>query len=80
MDKTLARRITLNEYTIAKKEFEITSLYLSDTYNYVPIDLQYDVRTAQAILVQLAQVMQDLINNIENSGQPEKNKEEKENG
>lgn len=80
MDKTLANRITLNEYTIAKKEFEIASLYLSDTYNYVPIDLQYDVRAAQAILVQLAQVMQDLINNIENSGQPEKNKEEKENG
>lgn len=72
MDKKLAKRISLNEYTIAKKEFEIASLYISDTYNYIPIDLHYDVRTAQAILAQLAQVMQDLINNIENSGQPEK--------
>lgn len=72
MDKTLSKRITLNEYTIAKKEFEIASLYLSDTYDYVPIDLQYDVRTAQAILVQLAQAMQDLINSIENSGKTEK--------
>lgn len=76
MDKTLAKRISINEFTIAKKEFEIASLYLCDTYNYVPIDLQYDIRTAQKILSELAQVMQDLINNIENSGQPEKNKEE----
>ena len=80
MDKTLARKISLNEYTIAKNELEIASLYLSDTYNYVPIDLHYDIRTAQSMLAELVQVMQDLINNIENSGQPEKNKEEKENG
>lgn len=59
-------------YSIARKEFEIASIYLSDTYQYVPIDLHYDIRTAQAILGQLAQVMQDFINNIENSGQPEK--------
>lgn len=72
MDKTLARRISLNEYTIAKKEFEIASLYLSDTYNYVPSDLHYDIRTAQSMLAELAQVMQDLIDNTKNSGQPEK--------
>lgn len=58
-------------YSIAKKEFEIASIYLSDTYRYVPIDLHYDIRTAQTILAKLAQVMQDFINNIENSGQPE---------
>lgn len=59
-------------YSIAKKEFEIASIYLSDTYKCVPIDLHYDIRTAQKIIIELAQVMQDLINNIENSGQPEK--------
>lgn len=59
-------------YSIAKKEFEVASIYLSDTYKYVPIDLHYDIRTAQKIIIELAQVMQDLINNIENSGQPEK--------
>lgn len=63
-------------YSIAKKEFEIASIYLSDTYKYVPIDLHYDIRSIQMVLNELAQVMQDLINNIENSGQPEKNKEE----
>lgn len=62
----------LNEYTLAKKEFEIASLYLSDTYNYVPRDLHYDIRTAQKNINYLAQVMQDLITYIENSGQPEK--------
>ena len=59
-------------YTIAKKEFEIASLYISDTYQYVPADLHYDIKTAQALLAELAKVMQDYINNIENSGQPEK--------
>lgn len=72
MDEKIMKKITINEYTIAKKEFEIASIYLSDTYKYVPNDLHYDTRTAQSILEQLAQVMQDLINNIENSGQPEK--------
>lgn len=72
MDEKMMKRITLNEYAIAKKEFEIASIYISDTYKYVPIDLHYDIRTAQSILEQLAQTMQDLINNIENSGQPEK--------
>lgn len=75
-DKLIMKRITLNEYTIAKKEFEIASLYLSDAHNYVPVDLYYDLGTAQNIIIALAQVMQDFINNIENSGQPEKNKEE----
>ena len=74
MDK-ITKMITLNEYAIAKKEFEIAYLYLSDTYKYVPIDLHYDIRTIQAMLTELAKTMQDLIN-IENSGQPEKNKEE----
>ncbi len=59
-------------YSIAKKEFEIASLYLSDTYQYVPIDLHYYIHTAQTILAELAHVMQDFINIIENSGQPEK--------
>lgn len=72
MDNTMTKRILVNEYTIAKKEFEIASLYLHDTFNYVPLDLHYDIRTAQTILTELAMTMQDLINNIENSGQPEK--------
>ena len=76
MNKILAKRISLNEYTIAKKEFEIASLYLFDARNYVPEDLHYDIHTAQEVIVNLVHVMQDLINNIENSGQPEKNKEE----
>lgn len=59
-------------YSIAKKEFEIASIYLSDTYKYVPDDLHYDIHTAQEILIELSQVMQNFINNIENSGQPEK--------
>lgn len=59
-------------YSIAKKEFEIASIYLSDTYKYCPIDLHYDIRTAQNILAELAQVMQDYINDAKNSGQPEK--------
>lgn len=59
-------------YSIAKKEFEIASLYLSDTYQYVPIDLHYDIHTAQAILAELAEVMRGYIEIIENSGQPEK--------
>ena len=80
MDKTLTKRIVLNEYTIAEKEFEIASLYISDTYNYAPVDLHHDIRTAQEILSELAKVMQDFINEMKNSGQPEKNKEEKENG
>ena len=75
MDEKLMKRITLNEYTIAKKEFEIAYLYLSDTYKYVPIDFHYDIRTIQAMLTELAKTIQDLIN-IKNSGQPEKNKEE----
>lgn len=59
-------------YSIAKKEFEIASLYLSDTYQYAPIDLHYDIHTAQALLAELAEVMQGYIETIENSGQPEK--------
>lgn len=59
-------------YSIAKKQFEIASLYLSDTYPYVPVDLHYKIHNARALLAELAQVMQDFINNIENSGQPEK--------
>lgn len=59
-------------YSIAKKEFEIASMYISDTYQYVPKDLHYDINTAQTILLELAQIMQDYINIIENSGQPEK--------
>lgn len=76
MDKTLTKRMTLNKYSIAKKELEIASLYLSDAYNYVPVYLYQDLGTAQEILTELSQVMQNFINNIENSGQPEKNKEE----
>lgn len=72
MDKALAKRITVNEYSIAKKQFELASLYLSDTYMNVPTDLYYDIRTAQKIIIELAHVMQNFINNIENSGQPEK--------
>lgn len=59
-------------YTIAKKEFEIANIYLSDTYRYVPEDLYYDIRITQETIAQLAQAMQDLIDNIKNSGQPEK--------
>lgn len=80
MDKILTKRMTLNKYTIAKKELEIASLYLSDAYNYVPVYLYQDLGTAQEILTELSQVMQNFIDNTKNSGQPEKNKEEKENG
>lgn len=59
-------------YSIAKKEFEIASMYLSDTYQYIPLDLHYEVHTAQAILEELAKVMQDFIDTTKNSGQPEK--------
>lgn len=59
-------------YTIAKKEFEIANMYLSDTYQYVTPDLHLDISKAQTILQGLAEVMQDRIDNIKNSGQPEK--------
>lgn len=63
MNKT-AERITALEYNIAKKELEIASLYLSDAYNYVPIDLYQDLRTVQENLAELAKVLQDFINAI----------------
>lgn len=59
-------------YTIAKKEFEIASMYLSDTYQYVTPDLHLEISKAQTILDGLSEVMQDRIDKIKNSGQPEK--------
>lgn len=58
-------------YSIAKKDFEIASIFLSDAYKYAPNDLHYDIHTAHRIIIELAQVMQDFINITENSGQPE---------
>lgn len=72
MDRVMMKKITLNEYTIAKKEFEIANIYLSDTYKYVHQDLHHHIRNAQEILNVLARAMEDQINLIENSGQPEK--------
>ena len=71
-DEEITKKIPLNRYTIAKKEFEIAYMYLSGTYSHVPEELHYDIRTVQKTLEQLALIMKDLMTSIKNSGQPEK--------
>lgn len=64
--------ITKTKYTIAKKEFEFAGTYLSDTYQYAPKILHPKINEVQEMLARLSQVMQNMIDIIENSGQPEK--------